>query len=185
MAEPVAAESKYYLHGADPEELVRWWATLDKNRGVRARLRRVERPDDALLSSGFFQFLSYMPERWSKPEHLYASALVATALAQVAENAGGYQSFAGQLGAGEQPVMSELRFKQLINSRTPEEFFRRLLRAIRLLKRTVNVISLSEGVLQWYDEYSKGPDRNPVNRLSVKWAGDYYLPGRNKTEADS
>ncbi|PSJ46956.1 type I-E CRISPR-associated protein Cse2/CasB [Zobellella taiwanensis] len=182
MAEPLSIESKHYLHGVDPKDLIKWWASLDDNRGVRARLRRVDRPDDALLTDSFFQFLSYMPLRWSEPNHLYASVMVATILAQVTHPIQGYQSFAGQLGSGEngQPVMSELRFKQLIKSRTPEEFFRRLLRAVRLLDGAVNIVSLTEGILQWYDEYTKGPDRNPVNRLSVKWARDYYLPRPKK-----
>ncbi|MDH2436472.1 type I-E CRISPR-associated protein Cse2/CasB [Pokkaliibacter sp. MBI-7] len=179
----LASKEPYYnLHGAEPAGLMRWWQSLDDNRGVRARLRRVDRPDDALLTDSFFQFLSMMPQRWAHPSHLYASALVATALAQVRQH-NSSQRFAAQLGSGDndRPVMSELRFKQLIKSRTPEEFFRRLLRAIRLLNNSVNILSLTEGILHWYEEYLQGPDRDPIKRLSVKWAQDYYLPRKKPT----
>lgn len=186
MTEVVSTEnpSGYYrLHGASPAALLKWWDNLDDNRGVRARLRRIEQPDDALFTDGFFQFLGYMPAEWGECYHLYPSAMVAATLAQVTGHRQDHRSFAAQLGAGKnpsategQPVMSELRFKQLIQSRTPEEFFRRLLRAVRLLGGSVNLLSLTEGILQWYDEYARGPDRNPVNRLCVQWAQDYYLP---------
>ncbi|PXF30799.1 hypothetical protein WH50_13055 [Pokkaliibacter plantistimulans] len=186
MAELSPKEPYYDLHGAEPARLIAWWQSLDDHRGVRARLRRVDRPDDALLTDSFFQFLSVMPERWAQPGHLYASAMVATALAQVSQHSSGIP-FAAQLGSGDhdRPVMSELRFRQLIKSRTPEEFFRRLLRAIRLLDKHVNIFSLTEGILHWYDEYLHGPDRNPIKRLSVKWAQDYYLPRKSKTTTDT
>ncbi len=179
MADTVEEKKIYYhLHGANSERLFEWWSSLDKNRGLRARLRRVERPDDALLTGAFFNFLSYMPARWAETEHLYASAMVACALAQVKRKQEG-KSFAAQLGGGEElAVMSELRFRQLIKSRTPEEFFRRLLRAIHMLDGAVNILSLTDGILRWYDEYQYGPDRNPVYRLSVLWAKDYYLPNK-------
>jgi CRISPR system Cascade subunit CasB len=178
---------KYRLHDVPDARLLNWWESLDDNhnRGVRARLRRVDRPDDALLTDSFFQFLSLMPERWSEQGHLYASVLVATTLAQVSHH-DDQSSFAAQLGKDQngRPVMSEMRFKQLIKSRTPEEFFRRLLRAIRLLDKRVNILSLTEGILHWYDEYLYGFSSNPLNRLSVKWAQDYYLQGKASTTPD-
>lgn len=180
MAETIEAKKSYYhLHGADPDQLIKWWLSLDDNRGLRARLRRVDRPDDALLTEAFFNFLEYLPSRWAESNHLYASALVASALAQVRHNLPG-KSFAAQLGGGEDvAIMSELRFRQLIKSRTPEEFFRRLVRAIRMLDGGVNILSLTDGILRWYDEYQYAPDRNPVNRISVLWARDYYLPSKS------
>ena len=179
MTEIVETKTQYYhLHGADPASLIKWWSSLDDNRGLRARLRRVDRPDDALLTEAFFNFLDYVPSRWAETGHLYASALVASALAQVRRNQSG-KGFAAQLGGGEEvAIMSELRFRQLIKSRTPEEFFRRLIRAIRMLEGGVHILSLTDGILRWYDEYLYGSDRNPVNRLSVLWARDYYLPSK-------
>lgn len=175
MADSVSAPHPFqHLHGADSARLTRWWNSLDDNRGERARLRRADSPDDILLTDAFFHFLHEMPDNWAQTQRLYASALVASTLVHVKNDVRG-KSFAAQLGTGDKPAMSELRFRQLLKSRTPEEFFRRLLRAIRLLKGNVNLPSLTDGILHWYDEYLHGPERNPVNRLSVKWAQDYYL----------
>lgn len=70
--------------------------------------------------------------------------------------------------------MSELRFQQLQKSRDPEEFFRRLLRAIKLAECRINIISLAESILHWMDEYRFGIDREPQKRLAVRWGTEYY-----------
>lgn len=166
------------LHKADPKMLMTWWASLDENRSDRARLRRAEAPDDVLLTSAFHRFLGYMPERWSDQNHLYVSAMVAGLLSHI-KVATTKPSFAAALAQGDKPVMSELRFRQLIKSRSPEELFRRLIRAIRMLDGKVNPMSLTQGVLHWYDEYQYGPDTNPTRRLSVEWARDYFTNLKN------
>ena len=159
------------------EKLLSWWESLDKNRGDRARLRRAERPDDVLLTEPFFRFLQQMPEEWATPEELLSSAIVAAALSHVKEQRDG-ETFATQLAlpkqGGKKARMSELRFQQLQKSRDPEEFFRRLLRAVRLAESRVNIISLAESILHWMNEYRYGVDREPQKRLTVRWATDYY-----------
>ena len=158
-------------------KLLEWWHWLDDNRGDRARLRRVDSPDDVLLTEAFSHFLNEMPEKWSEAKQLPASALVAAIVAQVKEHNGG-SSFAAQLATpkdgGDKPRMSELRFRQLQKSQDPTEFFRRLLRAVRILDCNVNVLSLANDALHWMHEYQKGIDRNPQARLAFCWANDYY-----------
>lgn len=176
----ISENSPYYrLDGANSEAILSWWKSLDDNRGVRARLRRAEVPSDVMLSQEFFNFLKRMPESWSKDYHLSASAMVAALLSHVKEHSTNHP-FAAQLGLGDPSVMHELRFKQMIKSRTPDEIYIRLLRAVRILKGKVNILSLVEGVLLWHKEYSFGEDQNPMRRLSVKWAHDYYLPKESR-----
>lgn len=159
-------------------KLLEWWTWLEDNRGDRARLRRVECPDDALLTAAFSRFLAAMPESWSEPGHLPASALVAAIVAQVKDHHPA-ASFAKQLATpkegAEKPRMSELRFQQLQKSHDPAEFFRRLLRAVRILDGNVNILSLTNDILHWMAEYRQGVDRNPQKRLAFCWANDYYL----------
>lgn len=159
------------------EVLTSWWKSLDKNRGDRARLRRAERPDDVLLTEPFFRFLQHMPEEWAKSEALLSSAIVAAALSHVKELRDS-ETFATQLAlpkqGGKKARMSELRFQQLQKSRDPDEFFRRLLRAISLTDGKVNILSLAESILHWMNEYLYGFNREPLKRLSVRWATDYY-----------
>ncbi len=159
------------------DRLCSWWESLDKNRGDRARLRRAERPDDILLTEPFFRFLQQMPEAWAEPKKLLSSALVATVLSHVKKRRDG-ETFAAQLAlpkaGGKKARMSELRFQQLQKSRDPDEFFKRLLRAIRLVESEVNIVSLAESILHWMNEYHYRADREPQKRLTVRWATDYY-----------
>lgn len=166
----------------DCPRLLAWWQSLDGNRGDRARLRRADTPADVLLTEPFFRFLQQMPDAWAAPERLLSSALIAAILSHVKEPRDG-QTFATQLALPRQsgkkahtgePCMSALRFQQLQKSRDPDEFFRRLLRAIRLAESKVNIISLTESILHWMNEYRYGVDREPQKRLAIRWATDYY-----------
>lgn len=168
---------RFLKESAARDRLLEWWEWLDENRGDRARLRRVESPDDVLLTCAFSHFLAEMPDDWSLPGQLPASALVAAIVAQVKTNVDS-PSFAAQLATpkegGEKPRMSELRFQQLQKSHDPTEFYRRLLRAVRILDSNVNILSIVDDVLHWMHEYRKGVDRNPQKRLAFCWASDYY-----------
>ena len=160
----------------DCQRLVNWWESLNDNRGDRARLRRAERPTDVLLTEPFFKFLKHMPEKWAEQKALLSSALVAGALSHVKKKHDGL-TFAAQLAIpkkGKNPRVSELRFQQLQKSHDPDEFFRRLIRTIRLSESTVDILSLAESILHWMAEYQNGIDRDPQKRLAVCWATDYY-----------
>jgi CRISPR system Cascade subunit CasB len=184
--------SKYrFLTLAEINNLKRWHHWLDDNRGDRARLRRAEGPEDILLSGAFFNFLNRMPESWRKKPILTCAA-VAGLLAHVKEDrqslSTGFQpkdekkakkmaSFAEQLATpakSKKSPMSELRFQQLLKSRTTDDFYRRVLRAIRLLDGKVNIPSLANDIIHWHQELDNQIDRKPTNRLAVRWATDYF-----------
>lgn len=170
----------YYhqLRGEDEKKaLTAWWHWLDDNRGERAVLRRAATADDILLTSAFTKFLEFMPEHWRTAQHLFDSAMVAGLLARVEKDNRDY-SFAEALArpkkGGGKAAMSELRFLQLQKSRDPDEFFRRVSRALALLGGTVHILSLADGVLHWLLEHRRAIDREPTKRLAVRWATDYY-----------
>jgi len=86
-------------------------------------------------------------------------------------------SFAEQLATptrGEKSPISELRFQQLLKSRTTDDFYRRVLRAIRLMDGKVNITSLANDIIHWHQEFDNQIDRKPSNRLAVRWATDYF-----------
>lgn len=164
----------------DCSALLSWWHWLDDNRGDRAILRRAHSPDDVLLTPAFAHFLQHMPSRWSDNHSipLTDSATVAAVVARVKNHDNKIDSFAKSLATskegGSKSTMSELRFQQLQKSRTPEEFFSRLCRAVDLLGRKVNILSLADDTLYWLSEYRFGPASKPADRLAVRWASDYY-----------
>ena len=129
---------------------------------------------------------------------MFTSAAVAGLLSHVKEDnqalSRGYQpkdknkprniaSFAEQLATpakSEKPAMSELRFQQLQKSRTTDDFYRRILRAIRLLDGKINIPSLANDIIQWHQEFDNQINRKPSNRLAVRWATDYFTALQNK-----
>lgn len=172
-----------YLRKLDQDDcaaLLAWWRWLDDNRGDRAVLRRASSPDDILLAAAFAHFLQKMPPRWSGNDtvRLSDAAMVAAIVARVKTHDDSHKSFATSLASakegGSRAAMSELRFQQLQKSRTPDEFFTRLCRAVDLLGRKVNIVSLADDTLHWLSESRFGPASKPAERLAVRWASDYY-----------
>jgi len=188
----------YFLTSAEIKALQNWHHWLNDNRGDRARLRRAERPEDILLTGAFFHFLNRIPESWRENNPMLTSAAVAGLLAHVKEDrqtlSKGFQpkdenkqkkmaSFAEQLATpdkSKKPPMSELRFQQLQKSRTTDDFYRRVLRAIRLLDGKVNIPSLANDIIHWHQEFDHQIDRKPSNRLAVRWATDYFTALQKK-----
>lgn len=179
------------------QQLQQWHTWLDDNRGDRARLRRADSPEDILLTEAFFHFLEWMKPltEWSEKTPILTKASIAGAVAHVKANkqtasriktskntneaAVRYASFAEQLatpvdGKSKAP-MSELRFQQLQKSASPDDFYRHILRAIRLLDGNVNVVSLAYDIAHWHREFNQIAEyRNPKDRLTVRWATDYF-----------
>jgi CRISPR system Cascade subunit CasB len=168
---------RHYITEADETQLKKWWQWLDNNRGDRALLRRAETPDDILLSRAFANFLHEM--NWPKNEYAYSltdAAMVAAVIARVKSL--DERTFAKALATpkdgSSKAVMSELRFQQLQKSRTPEDFFLRVCRAVDLLKGKSNITDLADSILHWLHEFRTAPSSKPQQRLAVKWATEYY-----------
>ncbi|MBL7174952.1 MAG: type I-E CRISPR-associated protein Cse2/CasB [Desulfobacteraceae bacterium] len=187
-----------FLILAEINTLKRWHQWLNDNRGDRARLQRAEGPEDILLTEAFFTFLNRMPGSWRENKPIFTSAAVAGLVAHVKEDrqtlSKGFQpkddnksrrmvSFARQMATptkGEKPPMSELRFQQLQKSRTTDDFYRRVLRAIRLLDGKVNISSLANDIIHWHREFNNQIERKPSNRLAVRWATEYFTALQEK-----
>ncbi|POZ51805.1 type I-E CRISPR-associated protein Cse2/CasB [Methylovulum psychrotolerans] len=180
----------------ESKALKNWHTWLDDNRGDRARLRRADSPEDILLTDAFFHFLQRMDQaapNWSQNTPILTSACLAGALSHVktdkltssklynnkeTDAPKKMAGFAEQLatppeGKGKAP-MSELRFQQLQKSPTVDDFYRRIIRAIRLLDGNVNLVSLANDIIQWHQEFDKPIGREPAKRLAVRWATDYF-----------
>lgn len=157
-------------------KLVNWWKSLDEYRGERAMLKRAACAEDILLSPAFARFLKSMPPGWSEPYRLFDSAMVAGLVARI-KNPDDHP-FAVALAKpkknSDKAAMSELRFQQLQKSRTADEFYLRMSRALALLDGKANIVSIADGVLHWLKEQRHGVDKTPQERLAVRWATDYY-----------
>jgi len=156
------------------QALLHWHAELnDRNKpsskSARARLRRCDDELEAMSERGSYWLLvSLRPSKGRVGEE--ALLRLAPLLAWTEDHVGD-APFAGQLAAprdagGDMPRFSELRFKRLLESQGAE-LLTNLRRALQLLDRKANVLSLAEAVCDWDD-----PERGPP--LRRRWAYDYY-----------
>ncbi|HHO81683.1 MAG TPA: type I-E CRISPR-associated protein Cse2/CasB [Halothiobacillus sp.] len=184
------SEQPYYqvLRDEASREVVHhWWQRLRGNPAggrsamppaARAILRRSRAVDDTLLTEGFRQLWFALPANLRKGWRMPAWGTVAAVLADVETHVAA-KSFAATLGAQTErgsgkPFMSELRFSQLQHSHDLDELLRRLRRAVHLLDRATNVLSLADDILHWHQEQTYGPDIRPQHHLPVRWATEYF-----------
>ncbi|QLS04899.1 type I-E CRISPR-associated protein Cse2/CasB [Citrobacter freundii] len=166
--------------------LRRWHEELQEKRGLRASLRRSKTVNEACLSEGFRSLLMQTHSLWKieGQEWRFTALALTAALAAHVKSIDERQKFAAQLGqmTGNNPVMSELRFSRLSVVKTPDELLRQLLRAVRLLKGSVNLPSLAEDIFHWCQENDEllnhiRRQQRPTEFIRIRWALEYYQAG--------
>lgn len=184
------------LSQAHRESLLKWHSLINEQQGrrLRASLRRSHTLSDVWLSEGFRVLVARLPSLWNVPgrEWRFCALGIVAALAAHVKTIETRQPFAAQLGQtnGNNPVMSELRFRRLSQARTQEELFRQLRRAVQLLGGTVNLPDLAEGVFRWCAEEDAharhaAQKRTPTEYIRVRWALDYYMAGAPSDAPDA
>lgn len=166
--------------------LCRWHDELQEKRGLRASLRRSKTVNEACMSEGFRSLLMQTHTLWKieGQEWRFIALALTAALAAHVKSIDERQKFAAQLGqmTGNNPVMSELRFSRLSVVKTPDELLRQLLRAVRLLKGSVNLPSLAEDIFHWCQENDEllnhiRRQQRPTEFIRIRWALEYYQAG--------
>ena len=166
----------------DQEKLLVWWSSLANNHGWRAELRRAESPADVLLCQGFRYLYYALAGYWTREENLLGLAAVAGVIAHIdyLDGRSFAEACATPVDGGSKSVMSELRFSQLQKSRTLDELYTRMIRAVHLLRKKSNPVSVADSILHWTKEMvNEEVDADPRNRIKVRWGLDYFqhLPG--------
>ena len=169
----------------------RWWQAMFlsenelKKLGIRpapsaqkAQLKRCVNIDAAMLTDGFRALWLSFPEEFaneSKPELIECWAAIALTLVFVKQNSEvELASLAGQKVDGDKSLVSELRFSQLQNSVTPDEFVKRLRRILLQVDNKTAVKPLMLDIQQWFVEHYNFRPQTPTNRIAVLWAMKYY-----------
>ena len=173
---------------------LRWWKSMYasagelKKEGIhaaptawKAELKRAESIDSVLLSQGFralwLSLSSDISEGSDKQvgENMLCWAAVAGALVSVSDNnTESFAKLAGKKADGDKPVVSEMRFAQLQQAQTPDEFLRRMRRILKQLKGKASVTQLAKDTCIWYQELTSNYPRQADKRIAVRWAMDYY-----------
>jgi CRISPR system Cascade subunit CasB len=166
-------------------------------RKLRAELRRNALSEFIILQEGYMilaKALIHNDSKLPQTDVQYQALQIFVNAAAFAQANNDKAPFAAQLSekvkGGERSFLSPLRFEQLCESQTPEEFCRRLIRAVKIRgEKGVNLISLADGIFLWMQEWyareykhNSSAKTNPFERLSVRWAMDYFSTKNNSKE---
>lgn len=179
--------------------ILRWWQSMFlsgeklKDKGIipaptahKAQLKRAESLDAVMLTAGFRSLWLSLPDALineARPGKIECIAAIAAALAQVKNNTTEkLATVAGKKSEGDKSVVSELRFSQLQNAKTPDDFIRRLRRILQQVKGEANVVALAKDIEQWFSEFYGSRPNQASKRISVQWAMDYYRAASSKAK---
>ncbi len=213
--------SRYrYLDPGQCSKIREWWRALQPasedekkvayafrefGRGDRARIRRCSTIEELEQESAPNHLAACLvkSDQTQKPwlqlwfqEHYESLFLLAGVLAHVKEDAQDGQSLALRVGnakgAADQPaLMSELRFKRLLQAQEMEDFFRQMRRAVQLAGGVADVTVLAEDLVAWSLERDKKASEaglrqfGPRESLKFRWARDYYLTAKEQLSSES
>ncbi|MEW6489317.1 MAG: type I-E CRISPR-associated protein Cse2/CasB [Thermodesulfobacteriota bacterium] len=147
--------------------LVAWWEALEGSRGERASLRRAAGPAEVAYCAPFHSLLAKLRQAGYPVAARDADRLAAVAglAAHVRAHAAG-AAVARQMAAAKTPGagarVSGLRFRRLMAVADRDELYPLLLRVVRLLDGTVNLVDLARAVYWWNE------------RTKKEWAYEYY-----------
>jgi len=150
--------------------LHQWWKGLEKDHATRAILRRCSTLDDVILSSAYQRFYRYMLTcNWPEDASSYQNdklAAIAGLLAHInSEDTKLLPVLMSELN-GDKPMVSELRFRDLLKIESTDDLFQSLRRVLPLINKKANPYNLANDIFFWGDQVKK------------KWAYTYHWPSK-------
>lgn len=149
----------------------------------KAILRKCKSIDEVLMTEPFQHLWLTLPEAKRTPKRMPLVAMLAWLLANVKTD--GEKTLPKAMAErttadSESPKVSQLRFQQLINAKSPEDFNRRMRRILTQINGTVSVPRFASDVENWYWQTQLSTPPAPEKRQTLRWAMDYYqaLPGK-------
>lgn len=159
--------SRFIRFDTDPARaaLMAWWSHLgEHDRGGRAELRRCAQPAQVVFVPAFHRLLARLADAGVEAEIDRLAAVAGLAAGVKTHAAGG---LAIQLAGGanaDEPVISPLRFRRLLDTDDPDESYTLLRRFVAQLGGACDLSSLARAAYDWpYDP-----------ELRRDWALGYY-----------
>ncbi len=178
MSETETKKAPYLvvLKEKEPQAVLDWyhWLHNDKQKGVRARLKRCVSLEDVIIEPGFLRLNQALPRL--NQYNLMGIALVAAILAVAKiDDALTLATLLGRAKEGaDNPVFSELRFQRLLASDSEEQLFQNIRRAVIQAGEKANPLLLADSLLHWHRE-QRNPDWYKGNRQwQYQTAKSYY-----------
>lgn len=172
----------------DQENAKRCGPFLALGRGDRAALRRCGTLLQVMCEPAYVALTVRLDEeRKLAPVPWKASGLALIAGLSVHVAAQGTEPVAALLGksreGGDTPVMSRLRFEQLLRCEEEDELFLRMRRALDMIAgQPVLLQEMANDLLAWMAELH-GELPPPAQRVRVRWATSYFSQALRKSAA--
>ena len=149
--------------------LHKWWLGLEEDRASRAVLRRCATLDAVTLSDAYQHFYRYMLacNAWpadAAPWQNNKLAAIAGLLAHVKTDDNQRLPIRMSELSGDRPLVSELRFRDLLKIETADDLFVSLRRTLPLIGHQAGINLLAHDVYWWNDKTKK------------EWAYSYRWP---------
>jgi CRISPR system Cascade subunit CasB len=146
------------------EALFQWWRGLAERKGDRATLRRCATPLEVALEPAYQTLYGRLNTRFEKLNADRLAAIVG--LLSHVKNDDATNTPPKTFSQGEQPVLSPLRFRRLLESQGMDELYPIVRRALPLVGYTINVRALAQDVYYWGERTKKA------------WAYGYQWPDK-------
>jgi len=138
-----------------------WWRQLEDDRGARAELRRCRNVDEVVMTAVFQCLCSRLRPAFAQQSHWEERlAAIAGLLSHIKTTEPGLR-LARQMSEGNPPVVSELRFRRLLQ-RDRAELYPAMIRILRMLKGKADIQDLAYAVFYW------------GNSVKKEWAYAYF-----------
>lgn len=135
------------------EVLQQWWTDLQERNGDRAELRRAETVADVILLPAFQRACLRFKPFFKEEEHWEARLATVLGLMAHIRHTNPEQALAMQM-AGSPPVVSELRFRRLIQ-RNRDDLYVSMIRILRMLGNKANLHDVANSVYYWGDKVKR------------------------------
>ncbi len=149
--------------------LQKWWGDLQGRNGDRAELNRAKSVEDVILLPVFqLACVRFRPFFQEEKNWEYRLAAILGLLAHIRKPR--TEKLAVQMAGKPKPVVSELRFRRLIQ-RDRKELYVSMIRVLRLLGYKANLHDLANSVYYWGD------------KVKQDWAFAYFPNTPDKASA--
>lgn len=141
------------------EKLTEFWQELEEDKGARAQLRRCKTPEEVVMVPAFHRLCRHLRPLMKHEREGWEMRIAAIAglLAHV-RKLDSRKTLAEQMAekrpGGDSPIVSELRFRRLLQ-RDRQDLFTALIRVLGLLDKRANPFDLARAVYYWGDKERK------------------------------
>lgn len=148
------------------KELAEWWLKLKDDTASRAELRRCDSVTEVVMTPAFQRLCQRLSHHFKNDNNWQDRLAAIVGLAShlgyekadsvLASGEKRVEKLAEQMAqpSGERPVVSELRFRRLLQ-RERDDLYAPMIRILRMLKGDANLYGLAESVFFWGDGIKK------------------------------